>query len=233
MALYAIGDPHLSLTVQKPMDIFGPVWENHTWKLLRGFQDTVSPEDTVILCGDLSWGMRLEECEADFRFLDALPGRAKYIVKGNHDYWWTTRSKMETFFRDRALNTLHLLSNECVLYGDTALCGTRGWFFDLEQTGQREHNEKLLNRECIRLEASLKAAGEREKIVFLHYPPLYQNYRCQPILDLLNRYGVRRCCFAHLHGKSRALAIEGMCGGIEYTLISADHLNFVPKQILP
>lgn len=232
MALYAIGDPHLSLTVPKPMDIFGPVWENHTEKLRQGFLSAVSPEDTVVLCGDLSWGMNLSECEADLRFLNDLPGREKYIVKGNHDYWWTTRNKMESFFQDRGLSTLRLLHNGCALYGETALCGTRGWFFELEQTGSSEHNRKMLNRECIRLEASLKAAGDREKLVFLHYPPVYQNYRCQPILDVLNRYGVRRCCFAHLHGKSRRLAIEGLCGGIEYALISADHLNFQPQKVL-
>ena len=231
MALYTIGDLHLSLGKDKPMDIFGDAWRGHAEKLREGFS-RVGQDDLTVLCGDLSWGMSLEDTLPDFRFVDALPGR-KLLLKGNHDYWWTTRNKMESFFRERELNTLHLLHNDCVLYGDTALCGTRGWFFELEQSSQRAHNEKLLNRECIRLEASLKAAGEREKIVFLHYPPLYERYRCQPILDLLNRYGVKRCFFAHLHGKSRALAIEGLCGGIEYALISADHLNFVPKQILP
>ena len=136
---------------------------------------------------------------------------------------------METFFREKGLDTFRLLHNNCWLYGDVALCGTRGWFYELEQAG---HNEKMLNRECMRLEASLKAAGERDKLVFLHYPPVYHGYRCEPIIKLLNRYGVKRCCYAHLHGASRKLAIEGMCGGIDYSLISADHLNFVPKKIL-
>lgn len=229
MALFAIGDPHLSFQTDKPMEIFGSVWQNHPEKLRKGFAETVGPEDTVLLCGDLSWGMKLEECETDFRFLNELPGKAKLLVKGNHDYWWTTANKMETFFRAKGLDTFHLLHNNCWLYGETALCGTRGWFYELEQAG---HNEKMLNRECMRLEASLKAAGEREKIVFLHYPPVYQGYRCEPIIKLLNRYGVKRCCYAHLHGGSRRLAIEGRCGGIEYSLISADHLGFVPKRIL-
>lgn len=229
MALFAIGDPHLSFQTDKPMEIFGEMWKDHPAKLKHGFAETVAPEDTVLLCGDLSWGMRLEECEEDFRFLNDLPGKSKPIVKGNHDYWWTTGNKMERFFQERGLDTLCLLHNNCRLYGEVALCGTRGWFYELEQAG---HNEKMLNRECMRLEASLKAAGEREKLVFLHYPPVYQGYRCEPILKLLNRYGVRRCCYAHLHGASRKLAIEGMCGGIEYSLISADHLNFVPKKIL-
>ena len=186
----------------------------------------------MVLCGDLSWGMNLEQCGADFRFLDALPGREKYIVKGNHDYWWCTRSKAEAFFRSQGLDTLHLLHNGCALYGETALCGTRGWFYELDECGAGAHNAKMLNRECMRLEASLKAAGEREKIVFLHYPPVYLNYRCQPILDVMNRYGVRRCFFAHLHGKSRRYAIEGLCGGIEYRLISADHLGFAPVKVM-
>lgn len=229
MALYAIGDPHLSFGTDKPMDIFGPNWENHPQRLRQGFLDRVSPEDTVVLCGDLSWGMNLAQCEADFRFLNGLPGQVKLLLKGNHDYWWTTARKMERFFQEKGLDTFRLLHNNCWLYGETALCGTRGWFYELEQSG---HNEKMLNRECIRLEASLKAAGEREKLVFLHYPPVYQGYRCRPILQLLNRYGVKRCFYAHLHGPSRRQAIEGMCEGIAYSLLSADHLDFAPKRIL-
>ena len=152
MALYAIGDPHLSFQANKPMDVFGEVWKDHPIKLKQGFERQVSPDDTVLLCGDLSWGMRLEDCREDFRFLNELPGKDKLIVKGNHDYWWTTNNKMETFFREEGLNTFRLLHNNCWLYGDVALCGTRGWFYELEQAG---HNEKMLNRECMRLEASL------------------------------------------------------------------------------
>lgn len=229
MALYAIGDPHLSFGTDKPMDVFGPVWANHPEKLRTAFLETVGEEDTVLLCGDLSWGMKLSECESDFRFLNDLPGKVKLLVKGNHDYWWTTANKMETFFRDKGLDTFRLLHNNCWLYGETALCGTRGWFFELEHAG---HNEKMLNRECMRLEASLKSAGEREKIVFLHYPPVYQGYRCQPILEVLHRYGVKRCCYAHLHGASCRLAIQGVYEGINFSLISADYLGFVPKRIL-
>ncbi len=229
MALYAIGDPHLSFGTDKPMDIFGPEWENHPDRLRQGFLENVQPEDTVLLCGDLSWGMNLAQCEEDFRFLNDLPGRTKLLLKGNHDYWWTTARKMETFFQEKRLDTFRLLHNNCWLYGETALCGTRGWFYELEQAG---HDEKMLRRECIRLETSLKAAGDREKLVFLHYPPIYQGYRCEPILALLRQYGVRRCWYAHLHGPSRRLAIEGTVGETEFSLISADHLNFVPKKIL-
>ena len=167
MALFAIGDTHLSFSAGKPMDVFGPAWRDHAERLRAGFAAHVGAEDTVLLLGDLSWGMRLEECAEDFRFLDALPGAVKLIVKGNHDYWWTTGQKMERFFQAQGLHTLRLLHNSCWLYGDVALCGTRGWFLDQDQQPQ---NEKLLRRECIRLETSLRAAGEREKIVFLHYP---------------------------------------------------------------
>ena len=125
MALYAIGDPHLSFQANKPMDVFGEVWKDHPIKLKQGFERQVSPDDTVLLCGDLSWGMRLEDCREDFRFLNELPGKDKLIVKGNHDYWWTTNNKMETFFREKGLNTFRLLHNNCWLYGDVALCGTR------------------------------------------------------------------------------------------------------------
>lgn len=226
MALYAIGDPHLSLSSRKPMDIFGGNWVGYVEKLQAGFQ-CVAPEDTVVLCGDLSWGMSLAESERDFAFLNGLPGR-KIILKGNHDYWWTTASKMAQFFREHDFQ-FEVLHNSCLPYGETAICGTRGWFLDEEKGG---HNEKMLRREVMRLEASLKAAGEREKLVFLHYPPIYQGYRCPEILALLERYQVKRCCFGHLHGPSTRLAVEGTHNGTEFSLVSADYLNFVPKKIL-
>lgn len=225
MALYAIGDTHLSLSGDKSMDVFGGAWENYVDKLLEGFS-VVEPEDTVVLCGDLSWGMSLEQAEADFAFLNALPGR-KLLLKGNHDYWWTTAAKMNRFFAEKGFDTFRLLHNNCHFYGETALCGTRGWFF--EERG----DAKVFNRELIRLETSLKAAGEREKLCFLHYPPRYQGYTCQEIIDLLERYQVRTCCYGHLHGGSHRLAMEGTYGGVEYRLVAADYLNFQPKKILP
>ncbi len=228
MALFAIGDPHLSLSVNKPMEVFGGRWVGYVDKLKQGFQ-VVGPEDTVVLCGDLSWGMSLEQAREDFAFLNALPGKRKLLLKGNHDYWWTTAAKMERFFQEEGFDTFQLLHNNCALYGDIALCGTRGWFLDEEQ---KPHNEKVFKRELIRLEASLKAAGEREKLCFLHYPPLYQGYRCQEILDLLEQYQVKTCCYGHLHGSSHRLAVEGQMGTVSYHLVAADFLNFVPKKIL-
>ncbi len=229
MALYAIGDTHLSLASDKPMDVFGGGWTGYVDKLKEGFNATVSQGDTVVICGEVSWGMSLEEARADFAFLDALPGGRKLLLKGNHDYWWTTASKMKAFFAENGFSTLDILHNNCHFYGETALCGTRGWFYE-EDRG--EHSAKIFNRELIRLEASLKAAGEREKLCFLHYPPLYQGYRCQEILDLLERYRVSLCCYGHLHGGSHRLAVTGRQGTVDYRLVAADYVGFRPVCIL-
>ena len=228
MALYAIGDTHLSLGSDKPMDVFGGGWTGYVDKLREGFK-LVSPEDTVVVCGDVSWGMSLEEAKPDFSFLNALPGARKLLLKGNHDYWWTTASKMPAFFAENGFSTLDILHNNCHFYEETALCGTRGWFYE-EDRG--EHSAKIFNRELIRLEASLKAAGERNKLCFLHYPPLYQGYRCQEIINLLEQYQVQTCCYGHLHGGSHRLAVTGRQGEVEYRLIAADYVGFRPVRIL-
>ena len=162
MALYAIGDLHLSLTANKPMEVFGPAWENYTERIAESLS-ALAAEDVLVLAGDTSWGMSLEEAEADFQFLDQFPCR-KYLVKGNHDYWWTTAAKLHRFFDEKGIHTLDLLHNNCVFYGDYAVCGTRGWFLE-----EDAHNVKVLNREVGRLEASLKAAGEKPILCFLHY----------------------------------------------------------------
>ena len=226
MSLYAIGDTHLSLGTDKPMDVFGGRWEGYVDKLREGFLD-LGPEDVTVLCGDLSWGMSLEQARADFAFLDGLPGE-KIFLKGNHDYWWNTAAKMNAFFAAQGFTTLHMLHNNCRFYGDTALCGTRGWFYE-EDRG--EHSAKIFNRVLLRLETSLKAAGDREKLCFLHYPPLYQGYRCTEILELLERYQVSRCFYGHLHGGSHRLAVSGRQGSVEYALVSADYLGFRPLKI--
>lgn len=228
MALYAIGDLHLSLASDKPMDVFGPGWSNYVERIREGFSE-LHEDDVTVLCGDLSWAMGLEESLADFRFIDALPGK-KYIIKGNHDYWWNTAAKMRRFFAENGLTTLSVIHNGCALYGDIALCGTRGWFYE-EDAAAGSHNDKVLQRELGRLETSLKAAGEREKLCFLHYPPLYQGYRCEEVLRLLKQYGVKRCCYGHLHGPAHRLAVRGMAEGMEFTMVSADFLGFRPKKI--
>ena len=226
MALFAIGDTHLSLSSNKPMDVFGGGWEGYVDKLRAGFT-AVGPEDTVVLCGDLSWGMSLEEAREDFAFLDALPGARKLLLKGNHDYWWNTAAKMNRFFAENGFSTLQILHNNCYEYGDYALCGTRGWFY--EETG----DQKVFKRELIRLETSLKAAGEMEKYCFLHYPPRYRGYVCEEILALLKQYRVSLCCYGHLHGDSHKLAMEGLYDGTDFRLVAADFVNFQPVCLVP
>ena len=149
-------------------------------------------------------------------------------MKGNHDYWWSTVSKMKNFFTEKGLTTLDFLHNNCALYGDYALCGTRGWFFEEDQ---KPHNAKVLNREVGRLETSLKAAEGRSIFCFLHYPPLYQGYECPEILRLLSAYPVERCCYGHLHGYAIKRRLEGGWNGTDFSLISADYLGFVPKNL--
>lgn len=222
-----MGDTHLSLGSDKPMDVFGGAWEGYMEKLDQGLS-VLRPEDTLLIAGDVSWGMSLEESEPDFAYLNAFPG-TKILMKGNHDYWWNTAAKMERFFEEKGFTTLQILHNNCRWYGDTALCGTRGWFYEEEKPGQ---SQKVFNRELMRLETSLKAAGEAEKLCFLHYPPYYTGYRCEPILELLERYQVRACYYGHLHGASHRLALQGRCGTVEYHMISADYLKFRPEKIL-
>lgn len=224
MALYAMGDLHLCLGAPKPMDVFGGAWVGYMEKLKRGLS-VITGDDTLILMGDLSWALDLNSAVADFAWINEIPGR-KIILKGNHDYWWNTQAKFTKFCVENGFSDLNLLNNNCYFYDDWAICGTRGWFFEEERSGV--HDEKVFRRELIRLEASLKAAGDREKMVFLHYPPRYKGYTCREILDLLESYGVRRCFYGHLHGASHKLAMEGTWDGIEYRLLSADYLDFQP-----
>lgn len=229
MALYAIGDLHLSLSSDKPMDVFGAKWENHAQKLRNGFS-ALSETDVCVLCGDLSWGMTMEECLEDFKFIASLPGQ-KIILKGNHDYWWSTRTKTEKFFMDNSILGVEILNNNCIMYDEkTAICGTRGWFYE-EETGGA-HDKKIMERELGRLETSLKAAGDAEKICFLHYPPLFRDYACEEMLEIMKQYGVRRCFYGHIHGAGHKSATEGLNNGIDYRLVSADYVNFEPVRVL-
>lgn len=228
MALYAIGDLHLCLGAPKPMDIFGGAWVGYMQKLQEGIAD-IGPEDTTVLLGDLSWALDLAEAKEDFAWIDQIPGR-KIILKGNHDYWWSTASKFYKFCEENGFSNQFVLNNNHYEYEGCAICGTRGWFFEDERSGT--HDEKIFKRELLRLETSLQSAGTLPKIVFLHYPPKYKGYECPEIIDLLKRYKVRQCYYGHLHGPSHALAMEGLWDGIEYKLVSADRLNFRPMRIL-
>ena len=234
MALYAIGDLHLSFAKDKPMDIFGDHWEDHAEKLRQGFA-CVRPEDTTVLCGDLSWGMGLPETLPDFRFIDALPGK-KIILKGNHDYWWSTATKAKRFFADNGITSIDILHNNCFAYGDYALCGTRGWFYDEKTQSIPADYEKLVSREAARAEHSLAAGdalrGERAmpSVLFLHFPPVWGDFVCRPLLDVIRAHGVTEVYFGHIHGRYD-LPPKVEFEGVSLNLISADYLNFIPQKV--
>lgn len=227
MALYAIGDLHLSLGADKPMDVFGGPWENYVEKIKLGFS-ALHDDDVCVLCGDLAWGMTMEQALPDFQFIEALPGK-KILLKGNHDFWWSTAKKAYSFFAAHDMHTMDILNNNCYFYGDYAICGTRGWFYEEDAAGT--HTGKMLAREALRLEASLKAAEGKPIYCFLHYPPIYQGYKCPEMLELLDKYEVERCYYGHLHGYTHRRAFEGMREKTEYALIAADYVAFQPVKI--
>lgn len=228
MALYTIADLHLACSVNKPMDVFGGRWRNYMDKIAAHWTACVQPEDTVVVGGDLSWGIDFKQALADFQYLDRLPGR-KILLKGNHDLWWNTVKKMNAFLQENGFQNIEFLHNNCFFYGKTAICGTRGWFF--EEDFKQQHDEKIFRRELIRLETSL-AAGRKQSpdeiYCFLHYPPIYSNFRCGEILDLMKKYGVSRCIYGHLHSDSLRWAVTGPHEGIEFTLVSGDYVDFKP-----
>lgn len=227
MSLFAIADIHLSLGTDKPMDIFKG-WSGYVDKLRENWESTVSDSDTVVIAGDISWGMSLEGALDDFRFIDSLPGQ-KIILKGNHDYWWTTMRKMETFLNQNEMNTIRFLHNNTITVGDIAVCGSRGWFFDAEESA----DNKVLLREAGRLRTSINLAKETglEPVVFLHYPPITQNMVCEEIYNVLLETGIKRCYYGHLHGPSMTRSINSVRDGIEFALISCDFLAFAPKLV--
>ncbi len=227
MSLFAIGDTHLSFGTDKPMNIFSG-WDDYVPRLVKNWEALIGPDDTVVIPGDISWGIDFRESEPDFRFLNELPG-TKLIGKGNHDYWWTTRTKMEAFFAECGFSTLHILHNNAYEAGPYAVCGTRGWFFDDESP----EDAKVLNREVGRLKMSLEAAKAtgKEPLPFLHYPPVMSQRECEPIMDVLRESGVTRCYYAHLHGNAIAGAFRGERDGIQFELVSADALQFCPLLI--
>lgn len=228
MSLYAIGDLHLCLGAAKPMDIFGGAWTGYMDKLNVGFSQ-IQENDTTVLMGDLSWALDLNEAKEDFAWINRIPGK-KIILKGNHDYWWSTAAKFYKFCDENGFNDQFILNNNHYEYDGWAICGTRGWFFEEVRSSQQD--EKVFRRELMRLEASLQSAGDLPKMVFLHYPPRYKGYTCDPILELMEKYGVRKCYYGHLHGASHGLAMEGTWDGIEYKLLAADKINFQPARIL-
>ena len=229
MSLYVIGDLHLSLGTDKPMDVFGGGWENYIEKIVSGFSQ-LGPEDTCVICGDISWAMALEDSLDDFRFINTLPGK-KIILKGNHDYWWNTAAKMNAFFTQNGIESIEILHNNCFFCNGTAICGTRGWMSEGE--GDTEHNKKIVAREAARLRASLLMAGDvEEKLCFFHYPPRFKNMVCRDFIDVMDEFGVKKCWYGHVHSFGHRHAVTGEVEGIEYNMISADYVGFIPQLIV-
>lgn len=228
MALYVIADLHLSLGADKPMDVFRG-WEDYVQRLEKNWRETVGEEDTVVIAGDISWAMKLEESLKDFSFLHALPGK-KILLKGNHDYWWSTRNKLDTFFAEQGFSDFQILHNCAYRVGNFALCGTRGWLYNSESA----EDKKIVAREAGRLRASIAEAKELggEPVAFLHYPPVYDDMECRELLDILEENGICDCYFGHIHGQYAAKrAPVGEYHGIRMHLISCDFVHFRPVLV--
>ena len=229
MSIYTIGDLHLSFHEKKPMNIFGENWDEHEEKIKLNWIENVKQDDLVVLPGDFSWSTYLKDTYEDFSYLNELPGK-KLLLKGNHDYWWTTITSMKKYLKENEFNTIDFLYNSAYKFENYIIAGTRGW-------GQKEEEDKkLLNRELLRLELSLKKAEElkennkQEIIVFMHYPPITnQNIKSNEttqFVEVMEKYNVKRCYYGHLHSTSIQEAVEGRYKGIKFKLVSADGLNF-------
>lgn len=243
MALYVIGDSHLSLSTQKPMDIFGSRWNGYVEKLKKGWESRVKEEDTVVLAGDISWAMTPEEAKADFDFIEALPGQ-KIILKGNHDYWWQTMAKLDAFVAKNEYRTIRFLHNNAYETENFIICGSRGWYTDDRTAPIRGADAaKIVAREVQRISVSLSAGkklqeaaearGEKKELLaFLHFPPIFKGYICDEIILELYRKGVERCYFGHIHGNYDCAKVISY-SDITFYLISADYLLFEPLKIEP
>lgn len=229
MSVFAIGDLHLSLGAAKPMDIFQG-WDNYARRLEDHWRATVGPEDTVVVVGDLSWAMDLEGASLDFAFLHSLPGR-KIVLKGNHDYWWTTMRKMGNWLRDHGFDSIKILFNNAFIAEGLGICGTRSWFYDDGEPA----DAKIFARELGRLRASLAALDRvacADAAVFLHYPPVYRGNIVREVIDVIREFDIKRCYYGHLHGPSIPNAFNDTYEGIAFQLVSADYLKFAPLKIV-
>lgn len=235
MSIFVLSDTHLSLYNDKPMDIFGNRWQSYAQKLDRGWKSVVTDKDTVIIPGDISWGISLDEAKKDLLYIDSLPGQ-KYISKGNHDYWWSTVNKIGKFFEENCIQTIKLLHNNAYVAENCVICGTRGWYNESKNAPRDADYQKIVNREAGRLELSIKSGlnlldgEEKEFLVFLHFPPVYRDYVCDEIIDVLHRYNIKRVYYGHIHGVYNIPA-SFEYEGITFTITSADYLNFVPLLV--
>lgn len=229
MSLYAIGDLHFSTAVNKPMNVFGKNWDNHEEKIINDWKNQVKNEDTVLIVGDTSWAINMNEAEADLDIIHNLPGRKIYI-KGNHDYWWTTITKLNKLYDD-----MSFLQNNYYEYGEYAICGTRGWICpnDFKFT---EEDDKIYKREAHRLKLSLNAAkkaGFKKFIVITHYPPTNDKLESSLFTQIYEEYEVEKVIYGHLHGKeSFKMGLKGIRNNIEYCLVSCDYTEFKLIKIM-
>ena len=232
MALFALSDTHLSSKVNKPMSIFGARWTDHQNKIAESWIQTVTNEDTVVIPGDISWGIDFEEAIDDLKFLDDLPG-TKIIMKGNHDYWWNTVSKMTAFFDKESIRTVSILFNNAYEVGGYVICGTRGWYPDVKTPSDADYN-KIVNREVGRLKMSIfegkRFDSGKERIVFMHFPPVFGDYVCRELIDVLHANNIGSCFFGHIHGVYD-IPPEFTYEDIRFRIVSADYLNFKPILI--
>lgn len=228
MRVFAISDLHLALAEDKPMDVFGPGWEDYMNRIRTNWQQTVSANDLVLLPGDISWATYLESAGPDFSYIDALPGR-KIITKGNHDYWWTTQSKLGKFMEKEKFTSISFLQNNVYCFGSVAIAGTRGWKNPADD-GFDQQDEKIYNRELERLKLSLKDTVGFDGVIIamLHYPPFTFKGKPTGFTDILKAYHVDVCIYGHLHGNKCRNAVGGELDGVRYHLVSADHLKFMP-----
>lgn len=230
MAIFAISDLHLATSCDKPMNIFSSKWDNYTEKMRNNWNRVVTDDDYVIIPGDISWAMYLNDTVSDFEYINSLKGK-KLISKGNHDYWWTTLNKMNTFMNANKFDTVSILKNTSFMIGDTAVCGTRGWTIS---TSPNSEDTKIFEREKQRLILSLedaKAKKAKNIICAMHYPPIEKSADNSDFLEIMNAYGVKKCIYGHLHGVSHNTAPIGVFSGIKLQLVSCDYLNFMPLLI--
>ena len=229
MAIFTIGDLHLPLGIDKPMNIFGSQWDNYVERIAANWSAVVREGDTVVIPGDFSWATYIEQAQKDFEYLDKLPGK-KIIIKGNHDYWWTTMSKLNEYLVKNELSSISFLQNNSFIAEGISICGTRGWIYPAWTTFTAD-DEKYFNREVGRLELSLKAAQTDEIYVFTHYPPMSRECEGNAFTEMMKKYNVKRCYYGHLHGYSHANRISPVVDGIEYHLVSSDYLRFALKLV--
>lgn len=233
--IFAIGDLHFDSTGEKPMGIFGENWKDHENNIIKNWKNLIGEEDIVLIPGDISWALKLEDAEIDLKKIEELPGK-KVMSKGNHDYWWNSLKKLE----DLNLETIEFIQNSSVIYGDVAIVGTRGWrdigIEDEYKNGEEsiDHDEKIFNRELHRLRLSLESIkGDCEKIIcMLHYPPFNSDQTPNEFGDILKEYGVDICVYGHLHGEGHRFVVEGLIEGVEYICVASDYIDFNPKRIL-